>query len=462
MHNATNPSQKVCHLLHFALHRMGHFIPPKIPSSDPLNRIENHHECELCFGGSPGVRANQTLIVKRLHKGSHLLIAAQFPTVDCHFEAYRTIAKYCGSAPSNNPFIRQIQGDRRALKDKDIVCFYGKLHPKYLTHAANEHVEGVVKALVEEALQEETSPQLEELHETLFKDGYRFVSVYVDDDEDETWVYRELSKLASVRVLRNAAGIGGRKKRLCKTPGCEKQAKKGGLCRSCGGGKRCQTPDCPHGAENGYDYCISCGGGKRCQTPDCPHGAASGSDFCSSCGGGGRRCQTPGCPKGARGGYDFCISCGGGRRCQTPDCPHGAASGCDFCMTCFVKKFGCRTRKCPNAAVAGSNFCTPCNEIQRRRIEAAHYQQHGGYHGSYYPPLPLPLPPPSHYHQGPPSHYYSAFPAGFQPVLPTGMTDPPHAAASSSDCSSSDPTSHKRSREDVSDIVEEGTNISEV
>ncbi len=61
---------------------------------------------------------------------------------------------------------------------------------------------------------------------------------------------------------------------------------KPGLCKRCGGGKRCKTPGCGKSARSaGTGLCVKCGGGERCKTRDCPNSAQSGGvpGLCRTC-----------------------------------------------------------------------------------------------------------------------------------------------------------------------------------
>lgn len=86
-----------------------------------------------------------------------------------------------------------------------------------------------------------------------------------------------------------------------------------------GGGKRCQHPGCPKGAEGKTDYCISHGGGVRCSFEGCQKSARGRADFCIAHGG-GIRCAVDDCRKSAQGSTPLCIAHGGGARCKIEHC----------------------------------------------------------------------------------------------------------------------------------------------
>lgn len=62
---------------------------------------------------------------------------------------------------------------------------------------------------------------------------------------------------------------------LCNHANCPKRARKGGLCVSHGGGRRCQEDGCVKSVQTGGipDRCFAHGGGKRCADENCTRGS---------------------------------------------------------------------------------------------------------------------------------------------------------------------------------------------
>lgn len=63
--------------------------------------------------------------------------------------------------------------------------------------------------------------------------------------------------------------------------GCSKRARKGGLCVSHGGGRRCGVPNCTRAVQTGGvdGRCFAHGGGKRCIVSNCSRGVVR-ENFC--------------------------------------------------------------------------------------------------------------------------------------------------------------------------------------
>ncbi|CAK9022538.1 Probable WRKY transcription factor 19 (WRKY DNA-binding protein 19), partial [Durusdinium trenchii] len=83
---------------------------------------------------------------------------------------------------------------------------------------------------------------------------------------------------------------GGDRGKRCGEEGCEKGAAKGGFCISHGGGRRCEFEGCMKSASGKSLLCVAHGGQrkKRCAEQGCEKGAKKGG-YCKSHGG-GRRC----------------------------------------------------------------------------------------------------------------------------------------------------------------------------
>uniref|UniRef100_A0AAV1T5H5 WRKY19-like zinc finger domain-containing protein n=1 Tax=Peronospora matthiolae TaxID=2874970 RepID=A0AAV1T5H5_9STRA len=92
----------------------------------------------------------------------------------------------------------------------------------------------------------------------------------------------------------------------CRRDGCNKDARRKGLCMEHGGRHFCKMTGCQKCAHRG-GFCISHGGGRRCAVANCSKSAQSGG-ICYSHGG-GKRCGTGGCTHAARSG-GFCIKHG--------------------------------------------------------------------------------------------------------------------------------------------------------
>ncbi|CAK9054089.1 Probable WRKY transcription factor 19 (WRKY DNA-binding protein 19), partial [Durusdinium trenchii] len=190
---------------------------------------------------------------------------------------------------------------------------------------------------------------------------------------------------------------GGDRGKRCAEEGCEKEAKQGGHCVSHGGGRRCEFEDCmksaagksllciAHGGDRGKrcaaegcekrarrgGYCKSHGGGRRCEFEDCMKSATGKSSLCVAHGGDrgkrcgeegcgklalkGKRCGEEGCGKLAlKGGY--CISHGGGRRCEFEGCMKSASGKSSLCIAHGGdpgKKWVCGEQGCQKWALKG-------------------------------------------------------------------------------------------------------------
>ena len=109
---------------------------------------------------------------------------------------------------------------------------------------------------------------------------------------------------------------GGRLRRVCEHPGCDKGALSRKFCSAHGGGNRCEyLGGCDKGAQSGTKFCSAHGGSDRCKyLGGCTKGAQS-RGLCSAHGGGDRCKHHSGCTKGAR-SRGLCIAHGGGKRCK--------------------------------------------------------------------------------------------------------------------------------------------------
>ena len=99
----------------------------------------------------------------------------------------------------------------------------------------------------------------------------------------------------NVGCTNNVWTVGGYRKSVCKThsgqgrtkcfhDGCLTPAVSGGqvgLCRTHGGGKRCQYTQCGKSAQGNSGYCVGHGGGKRCQIEGCTSSARNTTEFCT-------------------------------------------------------------------------------------------------------------------------------------------------------------------------------------
>jgi hypothetical protein len=177
-----------------------------------------------------------------------------------------------------------------------------------------------------------------------------------------------------------------RYRKPCEIDGCTSIAQSKGLCRTHGGGKRCQYPEgCRKGAIGATLFCVAHGGGKRCQYPGgCDKSAQGATSFCIAHGGvqrcqypdgcdksvqratlfcvahgGGKRCQFPdGCDKGAQGATLFCQAHGGGKRCQYPEgCRKGAEGRTFFCIAHGGGKRCQYPEGCDKSAQGATFFC---------------------------------------------------------------------------------------------------------
>ena len=129
-------------------------------------------------------------------------------------------------------------------------------------------------------------------------------------------------------------------------------------CKAHGGGKRCQTMDCPKSAAGNTQYCIAHGGGKRCQHTGCTKSAQGNTNLCKAHGG-GKRCQQEGCNLPSRGpvnGMWMCAAHGGGPKCQE-GCGKSAVGTTKFCIQ-HGKNRPCKTNGCMGTTLLGGNpFC---------------------------------------------------------------------------------------------------------
>lgn len=111
-------------------------------------------------------------------------------------------------------------------------------------------------------------------------------------------------------------------KRECKYAGCEKWARKYGLCAGHGGFVTCIKEGCKTAAVNSTHFCARHGGATRCNVEGCNKYKAYGG-YCTTHAKidiDSRTCVVPSCKLLARRGYGHCYMHGGPDQCVVDGC----------------------------------------------------------------------------------------------------------------------------------------------